>query len=555
MAAVPNLASSTDPTFPVLAGRGVGQRAESSVQTLSREQQGDAAPFSVHLEDRLGRDGAASEESHALVGRALEEAAPSPTDESAGFAESGQETQETPIGDPTNAPSETDPGDDSAESVPVAPLPAPAPIGTVGAAGESGVEPSSVQATSGVVPATLEAGSTSPIEPGRERRDSLRSGVPGTLPAVDGVQLRQDAAPIRGERVSNGRGAAGTGRFESPVMNPDGQVSKSPGGSADVVSLVRENAAAASSTPATGTDGAGSGTTSRAVAAELRNETAGGVDSRRSGRFEVRGMTPVKEDVPANTQRQATAESAVRETGRGPSLASLLDRFAGPTEGRPGPAVDPAMARAEQVQQSIALEQAARSFGGRVGGASTGMTPITADGRQGVLAEVTARDGASLETGARTGKIANRALGVLASQRGGTMMMRLDPPSLGELAVRMTVVDGSVRADLNAGTDAAKLLLEQNIEMLKTSLESRGLKVDRLHVSGPGASGEPAGVRSESQQHSQSNGSGGSGDDGADEGKRDAAGRESRGRGGERRGGTDQEKDSRRTFREAFEQD
>ena len=135
------------------------------------------------------------------------------------------------------------------------------------------------------------------------------------------------------------------------------------------------------------------------------------------------------------------------------------------------------------------------------------------------------------------------------------MMMRLDPPSLGELAVRMTVVDGSVRADLNAGTDAAKLLLEQNIEMLKTSLESRGLKVDRLHVSGPGASGEPAGVRSESQQHSQSNGSGGSGDDGADEGKRDAAGRESRGRGGERRGGTDQEGDSRRTFREAFEQD
>ena len=280
----------------------------------------------------------------------------------------------------------------------------------------------------------------------------------------------------------------------------------------------------------------------------------GSVDRQGSKPEQVRPEPPTPKQPATQTKRQGGASIS--------SLASLLDEYGGSSNAsnetvRQGAAV----ARAEQVQQAVALEQAAQlHHGARIAPGSTqalALDGAPTDARQDVLADLTARESARAALEGRTGKLAARALGALASQRGGTMTMRLDPSSIGELAVRMTVLDGTVRAEMTASTSAARLLIERSIDILRSSLESRGLRVDRLSVQGPGSGTEAASLRSEAQQQGgQSNGSGGARDDQADDGRRDAAGRESRGRGGEQRGerGDDAGGDSR-SFRETMEQD
>ena len=98
----------------------------------------------------------------------------------------------------------------------------------------------------------------------------------------------------------------------------------------------------------------------------------------------------------------------------------------------------------------------------------------------------------------------------------------------------MSVVEGVVRADLVASSAAARSMLEGGLDMLRGSMESRGLTVDRLVVQAASAAGESSGVRSESQNQGQSN-QGGAREQGGGDGRQDAAGHESRGRGEERR--------------------
>lgn len=75
-----------------------------------------------------------------------------------------------------------------------------------------------------------------------------------------------------------------------------------------------------------------------------------------------------------------------------------------------------------------------------------------------------------------------RGLSTLASQRGGSLQMRLDPPSLGTIRLEMTVEAGRVAVHMVAASDSARGLLSGNLDMLRTSLEERGLAVDRLAV-------------------------------------------------------------------------
>jgi flagellar hook-length control protein FliK len=130
-------------------------------------------------------------------------------------------------------------------------------------------------------------------------------------------------------------------------------------------------------------------------------------------------------------------------------------------------------------------------------------------------------------------------MNALASQRGGSLTMRLDPPGLGQVVIRMTVSDGVVQAELHASNSAGRVVMERGLETLRASLESRGLTVERLSVQASSTSSESQGTRSES--NAQDEGQQQSDKDEKEDGRQDAAGRESRGRHEERGVRSDQD--------------
>jgi flagellar hook-length control protein FliK len=65
---------------------------------------------------------------------------------------------------------------------------------------------------------------------------------------------------------------------------------------------------------------------------------------------------------------------------------------------------------------------------------------------------------------------------------GGTMHIRLDPPELGPLAVTVRLRNGVMEASFETSSDEAAKLLSHSLGSLKTSLESQGVSVERLHV-------------------------------------------------------------------------
>ena len=65
---------------------------------------------------------------------------------------------------------------------------------------------------------------------------------------------------------------------------------------------------------------------------------------------------------------------------------------------------------------------------------------------------------------------------------GGTMHIRLDPPQLGPLAVTVRLRGGVMEASFETASDEAAKLLSHSLGALKSSLESHGMNVERLHV-------------------------------------------------------------------------
>lgn len=80
-----------------------------------------------------------------------------------------------------------------------------------------------------------------------------------------------------------------------------------------------------------------------------------------------------------------------------------------------------------------------------------------------------------------------RGLAQVLRQKGGTLSMKLTPNELGEVKVSLTIAKGHVEGSIEASNESARGLLEQNIEKLKSSLEQRGITVDRLEVRLAGA--------------------------------------------------------------------
>ncbi|MBL8763179.1 MAG: flagellar hook-length control protein FliK [Phycisphaerae bacterium] len=91
-----------------------------------------------------------------------------------------------------------------------------------------------------------------------------------------------------------------------------------------------------------------------------------------------------------------------------------------------------------------------------------------------------------------------RALVASLHQRGGSVNMRLDPPLLGDIRVRLELRDSTVSVRFETANETARQLLEGSSVMLRTTLEARGLSVDRLDflVARDGAEQTPVGQKS-----------------------------------------------------------
>lgn len=85
------------------------------------------------------------------------------------------------------------------------------------------------------------------------------------------------------------------------------------------------------------------------------------------------------------------------------------------------------------------------------------------------------------ESGRTVGGVA-RGLQALSSQRGGTLVMRLDPGNLGQVRMEMSLEAGRVQVVIAAAGDAARGLLRENLGVLRHALEDRGFAVERLTV-------------------------------------------------------------------------
>jgi flagellar hook-length control protein FliK len=66
--------------------------------------------------------------------------------------------------------------------------------------------------------------------------------------------------------------------------------------------------------------------------------------------------------------------------------------------------------------------------------------------------------------------------------RAGKAEIRLDPPNLGTVRVSVSLDNGTLTADFQSSSDLVRGLLKDNMEKLKSILESRGVAVDRLAV-------------------------------------------------------------------------
>lgn len=65
---------------------------------------------------------------------------------------------------------------------------------------------------------------------------------------------------------------------------------------------------------------------------------------------------------------------------------------------------------------------------------------------------------------------------------GGTLTMKLNPQSLGEVRVEVTLKEGAATARFEASTPSAHRLLTDNLSTLRQALEAKGVRVETLSV-------------------------------------------------------------------------
>jgi flagellar hook-length control protein FliK len=87
----------------------------------------------------------------------------------------------------------------------------------------------------------------------------------------------------------------------------------------------------------------------------------------------------------------------------------------------------------------------------------------------------------------RLAEQALRGLKSVVNQRGGSLTLRLNPPDLGELRIRVELSPHAIRAQFEASSPQVASMLQRQMDTLRTALESQGLRVDHLQAQSPTA--------------------------------------------------------------------
>ena len=130
------------------------------------------------------------------------------------------------------------------------------------------------------------------------------------------------------------------------------------------------------------------------------------------------------------------------------------------------------------------------------------------------------------ETGPRrTAAGVARGLQALSAQKGGSLIMRLDPPNLGQVRMELNMEAGRVSVLITAAGDTARSLLRDNLGVLRHALEDRGFAVERLAVESTTKTSSDASTSRNDRGDGQDARSGSESSD-----RQDAGGERSRGR-------------------------
>jgi len=118
-----------------------------------------------------------------------------------------------------------------------------------------------------------------------------------------------------------------------------------------------------------------------------------------------------------------------------------------------------------------------------------------------VLSVITVSDDGTPENERAVAASVSRGLAAAVQQRGGSLKIRLTPATLGEVRIELDLNQGRVSVDLHASTDIAQDALAKNIAMLRSSLESKGLSVERITVQLTPSTSQPANTNNDQQSN------------------------------------------------------
>ncbi len=177
--------------------------------------------------------------------------------------------------------------------------------------------------------------------------------------------------------------------------------------------------------------------------------------------------------------RPETGDESPRDTGAARSSASEPRNGHGWRDGasgllneprRPGHDSSAPAPSAERGTKSLAMAQAGAGDSGAGG----------VRGRAAAPSERTSRGSEAQDTSLR----AQVARGVMAAanQRGGSVVVRLQPETLGQLRVHIDSSRGSLAVRLDVGSEQARGLLRQSMGELRAALAERGLNVDQPQI-------------------------------------------------------------------------
>ncbi len=200
--------------------------------------------------------------------------------------------------------------------------------------------------------------------------------------------------------------------------------------------------------------------------------------------------------LPPNPTPQTSSGIPAAGDGQTQAAGTGADTRSGAADDHTG-AHHPATGRAQQVQAGVTVHNA------------TGQSPLPMPAVSVTTPAQLPAPGLAdlgLEDAPNTSARVVRGLTAMLNQRGGVMTMRLEPPSLGQLRVQMTVARGAVTAQFQPATIEAQALLERSLATLRLALESQGLSVERLTVHpapAPAPGREAAEDQSQQQQQQQ----------------------------------------------------